>query len=178
MIADDNRSLTLDKEEFSKVFHDYRLNLTDDELSTLWAAFDLNKDGNVNFDEFLRRVVGEMNDFRRNLVYQAFCKLDRDGSGNVTKADITGTYDASQHPEVREGKKTEEEVLTDFLDTFEIHSSLLHPGQYDHSVTFDEFTEYYNNISCNIDGDEYFEHMIKTAWKLDEPHQVKQAWAN
>lgn len=79
---------------------------------------------------------------------------------------------------MREGKKTEEEILTDFLDTFEIHSSLLHPGQYDHKVTFDEFCEYYNNISCNIDADEYFEHMIKTAWKLGEQPQVKQAWAN
>lgn len=72
MIADDNRSLTLDKDEFSKVFHDYRLNLTEDEMQTLWQAFDTNQDGSVNFDEFLRRVVGEMNDFRRNLVWQAF----------------------------------------------------------------------------------------------------------
>jgi len=168
MIADDNRSLTLDKDEFSKVFHDYRLDLSEDELQTLWTAFDTNSDGSVNFDEFLRRVVGEMNDYRRNLVWQAFQKLDKDSSGEVTKSDITGIYDASNHPDVREGKKTEEEVLTDFLDTFEIHSSLLHPGQHDHKVTFDEFCEYYNNISCNIDGDEYFEHMIKTAWKLDD----------
>jgi hypothetical protein len=30
------------------------------------------------------------------------------------------------------GKKTEDEVLTEFLDTFEMHSSLNHPGEYNH----------------------------------------------
>ncbi len=126
----------------------------------------MNGDGNVNFDEFLRRVVGEMNDHRRGFVWKAFQILDKDGSGQVTKSDITGVYDATNHPDVREGKKTEEEVLTDFLDTFEIHSSLTHPGQHDHKITFDEFCEYYNNVSCNIDNDEYFELMITNAWKL------------
>ncbi len=31
-IADDNHSLTLDRGEFAKVFHDYRLNLSETEL--------------------------------------------------------------------------------------------------------------------------------------------------
>jgi len=30
-----------------------------------------------------------------------------------------------------------------------------------------EFIEYYNNISCSIDNDEYFEIMIRNAWNLD-----------
>ena len=57
---------------------------------------------------------------------------------------------------MRSGKKTEDEVLTEFLDTFEMHSSLIHPGEYNHRVNFDEFCEYYNNVSANIDDDEYF----------------------
>jgi hypothetical protein len=34
----------------------------------------------------------------------------------------------------------------------------------DGKVTFEEFVEYYNNISCSVDSDEYFELMIKNAW--------------
>lgn len=179
MIADDNHSLTLDREEFSETFASYRLQLSPEEQQTLFSAFDTNGDGQINFDEFLRQVVGEMNDFRRGLVWKAFQKLDKDGSGQVTKSDITGIYDASNHPDVRQGKKTEEEVLTDFLDTFEIHSALLNTaGSHDHKITFDEFCEYYNNVSVNIDDDAYFELMITNAWKLGEPAPVKQAWAN
>lgn len=68
-IADDNNSGQLDLNEFMKVFHDYRLQVTDDELRILFSLFDRNRTGQVDFDEFLRAVVGEMNDFRRSLVF-------------------------------------------------------------------------------------------------------------
>ncbi len=68
-IADDNNSGTLDLNEFLKVFHDYWLQVTDDELRLLFATFDWNRTGTIDFDEFLRAIVGEMNDFRRSLVF-------------------------------------------------------------------------------------------------------------
>jgi hypothetical protein len=53
-------------------------------------------------------------------------------------------------------KRTEDEVLYDFLDTFEANYSLNHPDSHDHTITLDEWIDYYNNVSCNIDNDEYF----------------------
>lgn len=60
-----------------------------------------------------------MNQFRQGLVKQAFKKIDRDGSGVLDINDIKGVYNASSHPEVRSGKKTEDEILGEFLETFE-----------------------------------------------------------
>jgi hypothetical protein len=60
-----------------------------------------------------------MNHFRRNLVHQAFDILDADKSGELTISDLKGKYDARNHPEVKAGKKTEDQVLTEFLKTFE-----------------------------------------------------------
>ena len=34
---------------------------------------------------------------------------------------MIGIYSAKMHPDVRAGKKTEDEVLGEFLDTFEVH---------------------------------------------------------
>jgi len=61
-----------------------------------------------------------MNSFRKSLVVQAFKKMDRDGSGIINADDLKGIYNARNHPDVRQGKKTEEEVLVDFLETFEM----------------------------------------------------------
>lgn len=36
-----------------------------------------------------------------------------------------GVYNAKQHPDVKSGKKNEEEVLGEFLDTFEMHHANL-----------------------------------------------------
>ena len=46
---------------------------------------------------------------------QAFKKLDRDSSGQIDIDDIRGVYNASNHPDVASGKKTEDEILGEFL---------------------------------------------------------------
>jgi hypothetical protein len=51
-----------------------------------------------------------LNERRKQLVHLAFRTLDRDGSGQVDMADIKGVYNASSHPDVITGKRTEEEV--------------------------------------------------------------------
>jgi len=123
-IMDDDRSGYLDKQEFNKALRDYRVSVTPDEANKLFNLFDLNGDGNISYDELLRGVVGEMNQPRKNLVQKAFKKLDRNGNGIVEVDDIKGVYNAKNHPDVKLGKKTEEEVLADFLETFELHYSL------------------------------------------------------
>ena len=54
----------------------------------------------------------------------------------------------------------------EFLDTFDMHHRVRYRGASDHKVTLDEFMEYYTNISCLIDDDEYFELMINQAWNI------------
>ena len=77
-----------------------RLNLSDSDILNVFNAFDRNRDGTIDYDEFVRVLRGPMNSFRRKLVHQAFAKIDRDGSGFVDINDIKGVYNASRHPEV------------------------------------------------------------------------------
>lgn len=72
-------------------------------------------------------MAGEMNPIRKSFVQKAFKKIDIDGSGELTKSDIKNSYSAKNHPDVKKGIKTEEEVLAEFLDTFEVHHGLKHP---------------------------------------------------
>jgi Ca2+-binding EF-hand superfamily protein len=52
-------------------------------------------------------IRGELNDFRRGIVEKAFRKIDKDGSGVIDIDDIKDLYNASKHPDVIAGKKTE-----------------------------------------------------------------------
>lgn len=54
----------------------------------------------------------------------------------------------------------------EFLDTFEMHHNVRAGEAADHSVTLDEWVEYYNNISISIDNDEYFQLMMNNSWNL------------
>jgi hypothetical protein len=50
----------------------------------------------------------------------AFSRIDASGDGILTVADLAGRYDTSHHPDVIAGKKTSDQVLREFLDTFEV----------------------------------------------------------
>ena len=58
---------------------------------------------------------------RKKIVAQAFKKLDKDGNGWIDINDVRGVYKADKHPDVKAGKKSEDEILNEFLDTFEDH---------------------------------------------------------
>ena len=94
-------------------------------MDNLFKAFDINNNGDIDYDEFVRVVVGPMNSFRVQLVMKAFDKIDYNGDGVLTLEDIKGKYDASKHPEVKSGKKTEDEILREFLETFEMHHNVM-----------------------------------------------------
>jgi calcyphosin len=51
--------------------------------------------------------------------------MDKDKSGVLNLDDIKDVYNAKKHPDVIKGKKTEAEVLGEFLDTFEAHYALM-----------------------------------------------------
>lgn len=97
--------------------------MTVDDVRQLFSVFDINRDGSVSYDEFIRVVRGDMNEMRTALVHKAFEVLDKDGNGYVDFRDICETYDASKSPAVIDGRKTEQQVLTEFLETFEVHKS-------------------------------------------------------
>lgn len=67
--------------------------------------------------------------------------------------DIKNYYNCKRHPDVISGKKTEEDVLMEFLETFEVHHNTCNSQAPDHIVTKEEFEEYYANISASCDND-------------------------
>ena len=123
-IFDDNNNKTLDQNEFMKALKDYKVNLSPNEMKELFDLFDRDGSGTIDYDEFLRQVRGEMNDKRKQIVLQAFDKLDLDKSGKVEYNEIKSLYNVKNHKDVLSGKKTEEDIYNEFIETFEIHHNL------------------------------------------------------
>mmetsp|Transcript_10864 Transcript_10864/g.22298 ORF Transcript_10864/g.22298 Transcript_10864/m.22298 type:complete len:890 (+) Transcript_10864:3-2672(+) len=159
-IMDDDDSKSLDVKEFAKAMRECNLRLGKEDLGMLFAFFDADGGGTITYDEFLEGVRGDINDRRKELIMLAFNVIDKDGNGVLEPEDVVDTYDASKHPDVLTGRKTRDEVLAEFLDTFDVG------GEKDGMVTKDEFINYYKNISASIDSDEYFELMIRNAWHI------------
>jgi len=80
-IADDDNSKSLDKNEFKKAMHDFRIGLNDKQVEQAFGIFDRDGSGDITYDEFLRSMRGSMNETRAAIAMQAFRIMDKDRSG-------------------------------------------------------------------------------------------------
>lgn len=99
-ILDNNGNRQLDANELMWGLKDFGIALDSDQTDVLISYFDRDRSGTVNFDEFLRGLRGDLNDFRLSLIKKAYNKLDINGDGSVTLDDIAKLYDVSKHPDV------------------------------------------------------------------------------
>lgn len=159
-IMDDNGNRQLDIEDFRWGLIDFGINITKDEAQQILKYMDRDGNGTIDFDEFMRFMRGDLNEFRKSIIRKAYAKLDVNKDGLVKLDDIAQIYDASQHPDVLGGKKTEEEIFKEFMTKWDTQ-------EVDGIVTIDEFYDYFKDVSASVDTDEYFEVMMKQAWKLD-----------
>ena len=148
---------TLDKAELAQglatLLRGFGIKWNKAEYEALFEIFDRDRDGQITYDEFLRGVRGGMTEFRLGFVRQAFALLDTDGSGVVELREIANHYDCSQHPGVKAGKVTPEQVLREFMKQWDKDAS--------GDVTMEEFVEYYEWVSPSIANDTYWELMMR-----------------
>ena len=158
-LCDDNGNKQLSLDELKYGFQDYGLTLKDDEIQEIFRIFDKDGSGGISFDEFLVRLRPPMSKNRVDLIKKAFAKMDVTGDGVVTVEDVQKVYDVSQHEKYKSGEWTKKQCFQEFLKTFDV-------GERDNVVTFEEFLNYYSGVSASIDGDPYFDLMMRRAWKL------------
>lgn len=143
---DDDNNRTLDMKEFLKGLNDYGMLIEKEEAINLFSQFDKDGSGSIDFDEFLIMLrvntlkafetfiffscnlfmllfscqsQPPMSNARKEVVLQAFKKLDKTGDGVITVEDLRGVYSAKNHPKYLNGEWTEEQVFRKFLDSFD-----------------------------------------------------------
>ena len=169
MIADEKGNKQISIDDFAKLCDDYRYELTDEDIDKIFKTLDKKGNGYINYDDLLRGLVGPRNPRRQEIIREVFDKLDIEGNGLLDPNFIKNNFRTKDHPDIITGKKNEEKVLSEFLDTFEYHFYLLDPNrEKDSKITLEEFMEYYNYISMSIPNDHYFETLLTNIWDLDE----------
>eukprot|EP00946_MAST-07B_sp_MAST-7B-sp1_P001712 g1712.t1 len=161
-ILDKDKSKTLDRTECARglqmLTRAYKLQLDKVKCDRLFSLFDYNGDGRIDYEEFIKGLRGSMNMRRKDLIKMAFDSFEKDQWNRVTLKVIAKHYDVSMHPGVLQGKMTPTEALYEFMKKWDKDG--------DHTVTEDEFVEYYEWVSATIDNDDYFELMVRNAWHI------------
>ena len=174
MLLDENSSKKISFDDFEKLFSVYRYDLSETEINNLFNYFDNEGNGYIKYNEFIKELCGNLNQFRKNILKQVFNKLDKNEKGYITVGTIRHEYNPKGNPLVRQGKRGEDEILAEFLDVLEYHFNLLIEKNEeeldvnDIEVDFDDFCNFYKNISLFIEDDKYFEIMILSEWGIQK----------
>ncbi|XP_021563046.1 calcyphosin-2 [Carlito syrichta] len=154
----------LDKEDFKQALKVFNLEVPEKDFESAWLI--LNENGNsngngkVDYGQFRRSIIGEMNEYRKSFVRKVFMKLDFNKTGSVPIIDIRKCYCAKKHSQVISGHSTEEEIKSSFLETLKDACSK------SDEVSYGEFEDYYEGLSLGIVDDEDFFNIICTPWGI------------
>ena len=152
-------------DEFFKICSEYPFNINKNEAKIFFNCFDPDREGHINYDDVLAIIHGQLNMKRTKLIENAFSYLDINNQGSVDLMYLLDQFSTNNHPDVLGGKKTEEEVKDEFINCFKKHHQYFNEDN--NSVSFDEFIDFYENISLGIDDDAYFENLIVNVWNLN-----------
>jgi Ca2+-binding EF-hand superfamily protein len=173
MLVDENSTKEISFDEFEKIFKTYRYDLSETEINNLFNYFDKEGNGYIKYEEFLNELCNNLNQFRKDILKQVFNKLDEKEKNFITVGIIRHEYNPKGNPLVRQGKRSEDEILAEFLDVLEYHFNLLIEKNEDIDVNelevdFEEFCNFYKNISLCIEDDKYFEIMVLSEWGIQK----------
>ena len=114
----------------------------------------------INYFNFLKIVRGDIPKIRENIV-QAYNTLDLDKNGYISFQYLIDEYNAYAHPYVKSGRMTMYQAQKDFSVQFNGHV------EQDGKITYNDFLEYYKDLSATVDQDDFFIYMVRKSWNLD-----------
>ncbi|XP_071792286.1 calcyphosin-2-like isoform X1 [Asterias amurensis] len=147
----------LSKEELRHALDTYHIKVDPNLFETLWLVLDQNEDQSIDYGEFHRAFLGEMNERRKTYVRKAFQKIDANKSGTVSKDELKKFFNVQKHPHVLQGLVTAVEIMDDFLELFDGRRK---------EISYGEFEDYYEGVSLATSNDDDFCNMMSACWTI------------
>jgi Ca2+-binding EF-hand superfamily protein len=184
-IYDRNHSGFISFDNFLTIFQAYYINFPISDIKSIFSLFDatsnsLNNNNKneykdismfkIKYDNLLKSIIGKMSIKRQLLVKKVFDSFEKDNEGKIMTSDIKSKFNYKKHPDALSGKNTPNEIYSDFLDfleTFREYNDNL-KGGYSFNMSFEEFLDFYSEISMSIEDDDLFEYLLINCWDLKE----------
>ena len=177
-IYDRDNSGFISFDNFYTIFQSNYIDIPLVDIKSIFGLFDNNNNESqinsaseykIKYDLLLKSIIGNISIKRRALIQKVFDSFNKDKNGKILISDMKNRFNPSRHPDVLKGSKTENKILGEFLDFLEIfreYYNNLHGG-YTFNIGFQEFLEFYSEISLSIEDDKDFENLLINCWDLE-----------
>jgi Ca2+-binding EF-hand superfamily protein len=165
---DDDMDNRIDISEFMRACSSANIKFLDSEEEVLFST--VAKGKLLPVFGFLAVLHGELSQLRENTVKEAFANIRRKNGGwsdSVPPSALRRAFTPGAHPAVIHGKRTEDEVLREFLDTFTTLTRAM-GGCKEGNISYDDFVSYYVVVSSTIPTDSYFQLLVRRLWGVEK----------
>ena len=169
-VYDINHAGEISYTHLQNIIQTYNYNFSNEELKNLFHFYDKNNTGYVKYNNLFMEIFGNIDIMRYTLVKQLFDSFPKNQKGNIDIDVIKNSFCSSKHYDVINGNKTNDEVYGEFLECLEIfkeYSNNLNGGISKNELTYEEFCEFFGEMSFEIQNDYSFSNFVQNCWKIN-----------
>ena len=91
--------------------------INEEELLNIFKAIDADKNGRIDYTEFLAATLDRQNYLKKERLFEAFCMLDKDNNGTITKDELMKVLKSEKNQEeevekyIKEADKDKDGVI-------------------------------------------------------------------
>ena len=131
-------------------------------LDPIINTLDTAKLGLLEWRKFMASVRGgAMSDARGAVVASVFLGMSKDGGATVSADDLAYYFNGKAHPLCQVADLSVQDALAHMMMSCSVR------GQMPTSLTLEQFSEYYNDLSAAVDDDAYFEDVVRGSFPQD-----------
>ena len=170
-IYDKNQSGEIPFEKLCDIFEIYNINIAREEIFEFFEFLDKEHKGLIKYNDLIMILINNVNEDRIILIQNLFDKI-RKGKEYILLNDIKKYFNPDKYPDVLEQKKTSDEIAFDFIDSLEIFKeyniNLKNESIINGIMTYNDFENYFKEISLSINDDKIFDYIINFCWEVDD----------
>ena len=170
-IYDKNQSGEIPFEKLCDIFEIYNINIAREEIFEFFEFLDKEHKGLIKYNDLIMILINNVNENRIILIQNLFDKI-RKGKEYILLNDIKKYFNPEKYPDVLEQKKTSDEIAFDFIDSLEIFKeyniNLKNESIINGIMTYNDFENYFKEISLSIIDDKIFDYIINFCWEVDD----------
>ena len=168
-VYDINHNGQISLNNLQTIIHEYNYNFSNEEIKNLFQFFDKENTGYIDYSKLFNQIIGSLTPIRLTLVKTLFDEFPKDNNGCINIDIMKNCFCPNKHNDVINGNKTIEEIYGEFLEYLEIfreYNNNLKGGFGKNELTYDEFCDFFGEISLEIQNDYLFSNFIQNCWKF------------
>jgi hypothetical protein len=165
-LYDKNRTGEIAYNKFNELLEIFNIILSKQKINSIFQYYDNEKKGIIKYNDLIIDLIGNINQNRELIIKNVYNNFIRGEGSNISLNDLKQKFKGYNHPDVKSGLRSETEVYYDFLEMIDIFKNYKNNVKLENNdiFTYEDFLDFYKEISMNIKDDKVFEDLIFNCW--------------